>query len=162
MNASLTHTFWVQQSPDEAFAAINNVRGWWSGNLDGSTDRLGAEFSYEVPGLHYSAFRITEFVPAEKVSWLVTDSRLTFVADEEEWTGTTVVFDLFERDGGTQVTFTHEGLVPQYECFDVCNQAWSGYITGSLRNLIVTGAGEPNSIEGEEALAQMQATASES
>ena len=35
-------------------------------------------------------------------------------------------------------------------------------VTGSLRNLIATGSGEPNSIEGDEALAQMQATASES
>lgn len=161
MNTSLTHTFWVEQSPDEAFAAINNVRGWWSGNLEGSTDHLGAEFSYDVPGLHFSAHRITQFVPGQRVSWLVTDSRLTFVADEQEWTGTTVVFDLAARDGGTQVTFTHEGLVPQFECFDVCNQAWGGYITGSLRNLIATGVGQPNSIEGEEALEQMQATALE-
>ena len=39
-------SFLVDQSPAEAFAAITNVRGWWSGEIEGSTDRLGAEFSY--------------------------------------------------------------------------------------------------------------------
>lgn len=36
--------FTVDQSPDEVFAAINNDRRWWSGEIDGSTDKPGAEF----------------------------------------------------------------------------------------------------------------------
>jgi hypothetical protein len=39
-------TFTVDQSPAEAFAAVNNVRRWWSGQIDGSTDKLGGEFTY--------------------------------------------------------------------------------------------------------------------
>lgn len=157
MTQSLTTSFTVDRTPAEAFAAINNVRGWWSGEIEGRTDAPGAEFTYTVPEMHFSKFRITEFVPGQRVAWLVLDSHLSFIADKEEWTGTTVVFDIAERDGRTHVQFTHEGLRPQDECFEVCERAWGEYIDGSLRTLIETGAGQPNSFEGEEALAAVRA-----
>ncbi len=31
----------VDQTPEAAFAAINNVRGWWSGEIEGATAKLG-------------------------------------------------------------------------------------------------------------------------
>jgi len=33
----LTTAFTVDETPEAAFAAINNVRGWWSGDIDGAT-----------------------------------------------------------------------------------------------------------------------------
>jgi hypothetical protein len=145
--SDLTYTFTVRQSPAEAFAAICDPRAWWSGQVEGRTDELGADWSYEVPDLHFSAFRITELVPDRSVAWLVTQARLTFTEDEEEWTVTTVRFDVSATHAGTRVRFTHEGLVPGVECYDVCRVAWGEYITGSLRSLIETGAGRPNSYE---------------
>jgi hypothetical protein len=35
-------------------------------------------------------------------------------------------------------------LVPEYECYEVCNDAWTGYIKNSLYKLITSGKGEPN------------------
>jgi hypothetical protein len=43
---SFTTTISVDQTPNEAFAAVNNVRGWWSGEIEDATDKLGAEFTY--------------------------------------------------------------------------------------------------------------------
>lgn len=159
MNSSLTTIFAVDQAPEQVFAAITNVRGWWSGEIDGSTDTLGAEFTYCVPDVHFSKFRIMELVPAKKVAWLVLDSYLSFTEDKEEWTGTTVVFDIVEQDGRTHVRFTHEGLVPDHQCYDACSTAWGVYVNESLRSLINTGAGQPNSFQGEAALEVVRAKA---
>lgn len=141
---NFTATFTVDQTPDQAFAAINNVRGWWSGDITGSTDKLGAEFTYRYKDVHYSKHKITEFIPGRKIVWLVLDSHLSFVEDKTEWNGTTITFEISEKGGQTEVRFTHLGLVPDIECFNGCSNAWNSCINSSLRNLITTGKGQPN------------------
>lgn len=158
MDRSLTTSFTVGRSPEEVFAAVTDVRAWWSGRIEGDTATPGAEFTYTVPDVHFSRFRITEQVPYRRVAWLVLDSALSFVADPQEWTGTTVAFDITPTDGGTRLVFTHEGLAPDHECYDVCSNAWGQYVGGSLRALIEGGAGRPNSFEGEQALAATRGT----
>jgi hypothetical protein len=39
-----TTTFTVDQTPEEVFRAVANVRRWWSEEITGDTDKLGAEF----------------------------------------------------------------------------------------------------------------------
>jgi hypothetical protein len=139
-----TVAFTVDQTPEEAFAAINNVRGWWSGEIEGGTDKLGDEFTYRYEDVHRSKQKITELVPGKRVVWHVLDGYLDFVKDKTEWTGTDITFDISKKGDKTEVRFTHVGLVPAYECFDSCSNAWGFYINGSLRSLITTGKGEPN------------------
>ena len=141
---SFTSTFSVDQDPTAVFAAINDVRGWWSGDIDGETDKLGDEFSYRYEDVHYSKQRITEMVPDQRVVWLVLDSNLSFVEDKTEWNGTVISFDISRQDGHTEVCFTHHGLIPEYECYEACSGAWSFYMKESLRSFITTGRGEPN------------------
>ena len=144
---NLTFTIMVDQTPEEAFAAINNVREWWSGELEGNTDKLGDEWTYRYKDIHYSRQRITELVPGKKVVWRVLDSYLNFVEDKKEWNGTEITFDIARKGGQTEVRFSHLGLSPEVECFDGCSSAWGFYINTSLRNLIATGKGEPNKQE---------------
>ena len=141
---SFTAAFTVDQSPNEVFAAINNVRGWWSGDIEGSTDQLGAKWTYRYRDVHYSHQEITELIPGQRVAWHVLDGFLSFTEDKTEWTGTDITFDISEKDDKTEVRFTHVGLVPDFECFDNCSNAWGFYINGSLKELITTGKGEPN------------------
>jgi uncharacterized protein YndB with AHSA1/START domain len=137
-------SFTVAQSPKEVFDAITNVRGWWSEALEGASKEAGDEFVYRYKGLHYSKHRVTEVVPNKKVVWLTTDSKLNFEGHEGEWTGTSVIFDVSEREGETVVEFSHKGLVPQLACHDACTGAWGHYIQ-SLQSLIATGSGDPDS-----------------
>jgi hypothetical protein len=138
-----TTTFTVDQTPEEAFEAITNVRGWWSGEIDGPTDELGGEFSYRYRDIHYSKQRVTELVPGKRVAWLVLDSSLEFVEDKREWNGTSVSFDIGRKGDKTEVRFTHIGLVPASECYGACSRAWSSIIRESLRTLITTAKGQP-------------------
>lgn len=142
---SYSTSFTVEQTPSEAFDAVNNPRAWWSTDIEGTTDQEGQEFVFEVPGVHYSKIRLTELVPGELVVWKVVEATISFVADKDEWTGTEIRFEISETDGGTEVRFTHDGLVPDFECYDACSNAWGLYAGGSLRNLITTGTGNPGS-----------------
>jgi len=141
---SLTISFTVSQTPQEVFAAINDVRAWWSGDIEGNTDQLGDEWTYRYEDIHYSKQKITELIPGRKVVWLVQDSFLSFVKDSAEWNGTEIIFDVSAKGNETEVRFTHRGLVRAYECFGDCSNAWGFYISGSLRNLITEGEGHPN------------------
>ncbi len=142
-----TIAFAVDQTPEEVFDAINNVRGWWTGEIEGDTDRLGAEFTYRYEDVHRSTHKITEFVPGKKVVWHTTDSRLNFVKDKAEWKGTDIVFDITRKDDKTELRFTHVGLVPAFECYGDCSGAWGYYINDSLRSLITTGKEQSNQQE---------------
>jgi hypothetical protein len=141
---NITTTFSVDQTPKEAFDAINNVRGWWSGEIEGSTDKLGDEFTYRYQDLHYSKQKIIELIPGKKVVWLVLDSTLNFVEDKSEWNGTKIIFEISKKGNKTEVRFTHAGLVPKHECYNACSDAWGFYINDSLRSLITKGKGQPN------------------
>ncbi|MFI7211557.1 SRPBCC domain-containing protein [Micromonospora maritima] len=138
---SYATSFTVNQSPDEVYAAIADVARWWTGKVVGLGSRVGDEFTYVYPDLHYSRQRVTNLVPGERVVWRVVDSKLAFVGDPSEWTGTDISFDIAEQGGQTIVRFAHEGLVPRFECYDNCSNAWSFFINGSLRRLITTGEG---------------------
>jgi hypothetical protein len=136
-------TFLVDQSLEEVFDAINNVRGWWSEEIDGSTDKLGAEFKFHYKDFHRSTQKITEFVPGKKVVWHVSEAKLNFVKNKTEWAGTDVVFEINRKGKKTELRFTHVGLVPAFECYGDCSGAWGLYINDSLRSLITKGKGQP-------------------
>ena len=144
MTDNLTIEFTADCTPDEAYAAILNVRGWWSGQIDGPTDALGAEFTYRYQDIHRSTQQITALEPGRRVAWHVVDAYLKFVEDKEEWTGTDITFEISKAAAGTQVRFTHVGLAPDVECFDQCSSAWRFYIATSLPALIRDRAGRPN------------------
>ena len=143
-NQNFTTTFSVDQTPEEVFKAINHVRGWWSEEIEGGTDKLGDEFTYHYKDVHHCKMKITEVIPGKKVVWRVLDNYFNFTKDKSEWKDTEISFEISRKGNKTEVRFAHLGLVPEYERFDVCSNAWSSYINGSLRSLITTGEGKSN------------------
>ena len=135
-NQNYTTTILVDRTPEKSFSAINNVRGWWSGEIEGSTDKLGAEWTYHYEDVHRYKWKVTELIPGKKIVWLVLDNYFNFTKDKREWKGTKVSFEISKKGNQTEIRFTHLGLVPQYACFNVCSSAQSSYINGSLCSLI--------------------------
>ena len=145
---SYTSTILVDNSPTEAFNAIKNFRAWWSDDIEGETDKLNEMFFYHYKNVHLCRLKLIEMVPDKKLVYLVVANEFNFTKDKTEWINTQLVFDISREGNQTKVRFTHVGLVPEYECYAVCNDAWTSYIQGSLKNLITQGRGNPNPKEG--------------
>jgi hypothetical protein len=143
-NKSYTATIVVEKDPQTAFNAIKNFRAWWSEEIEGETDKLNATFVYHYKDVHICKLKLVEEIPGKKLVYEVLDNQFNFVDDKTEWIGTKLIFDIAAEGDKTKVKFTHEGLVPQYEFYKVCNDAWSNYINNSLYKLITTGKGQPN------------------
>jgi hypothetical protein len=144
-----TASILVNQDQATAFNAIKDFRSWWSEQIEGNTDQLNEIFFYHYKDIHLCKIKLIELVPDKKLVYQVVDNQFNFTKDKTEWIGTKLIFDITSEGNKTKIQFTHEGLVPDYECYNVCFDAWNGYIKKSLYNRITTGKGEPNPLEGE-------------
>jgi hypothetical protein len=136
---SFTATIEVAQTPGHVFNCITEVSKWWSKDFEGSSTKLDDEFIIHHPGSHYSKQRLVEVIPGEKMVWLVTDSTLNWLANKHEWTNTRMIFEITAKGDKTIVHYTHEGLVPEKECYAMCMQGWSMVIKDWLVNFISNG-----------------------
>lgn len=136
-NQDFTTTLLVDRPPAEVFTTLLDVRAWWSGLFDesfeGSSEKVGEEFRFRAGGgAHYTKQKLVELLPNKRVVWLVTESNLSFVDKTDEWTGTKIGFELAEEGNKTKIVFTHQGLVPSFECYEACAPAWTQYIQERL------------------------------
>jgi uncharacterized protein YndB with AHSA1/START domain len=139
-----TTTILVDQTPQQVFKAITDPRAWWSEEIEGSTDKLNDEFDYHFEDVHRCKMKLIEVVPDKKLVWLVLENYFKFTQDKSEWTGDKIIFEITPNNNKTQLRVTQEGLVPEKECFEICQGAWTTYIQKSMYNLITTGKGNPN------------------
>ena len=128
-------------SAGDAVKMISNIPGWWGVSFSGSAEKQGDKFKIGMPQDAYIDYTVTESIPGRRVVWLATDSYLPWYADKTEWTNTRLIFDLKETNGETEVTFTHEGLTPEVECYKDCEQGWTHWIKTSLFSYLTTGKG---------------------
>lgn len=143
-----TTSILVNKNALHAFNCIKNFRAWWSEEIAGETDQLNETFLYHYKDVHLCKLKLVELVAGKKLVYLVVDNAFNFVSNKLEWVNSKLVFDILTEGDKTKIVFTHQGLVPENECYNVCNDAWTSYIQGSLKNFIETGKGKPNGKEG--------------
>lgn len=137
-NSSIT----AKISANDALKKISNIPDWWGVTFSGSAEKQNDKFVIRMGGDSFFNFTVTELIPGKRAVWLVTDCNMPWYSDKTEWTNTKLIFDLSEKNGETTVTFTHEGLTPDVECYKDCNPGWTHWIQKSLFSYFTTGKGE--------------------
>ncbi len=136
----ITATIEVAQSAKEVFHAISDVTNWWSKDFEGSSSKLNDEFTIQHPNQHYSKQKLIQVMPYKKIEWLVTDSTLYWLEkDKQEWTNTKMIFEINDTGDKTVLQFTHEGLVPEMECYAMCEKGWTMIIKEWLFHFLRVG-----------------------
>ena len=130
---SFSYSFQTHHSAGDVFKTLLDVRSWWVGlfgeTIKGVSKQLNDEFTFAAGnGAHFTRQKLIELEPNKSISWLVSESNLNFAKKTDEWTGTKIRFDISKESGKTTVIFTHEGLVPKFECYDGCAGAWTQYL----------------------------------
>lgn len=121
-------TISISSPPGETFRKITEVPNWWTTDFEGKAAQVGDEFIIHHPGAHYAKHRVIVSEPGTKLVWLVTESKLDWLKNREEWTNTKMIFEL--KTG--ELHFTHEGLTPDKESYERCSQGWKEVILEKL------------------------------
>ncbi len=131
-------TIEVAKSPHDVFNHLTDVSKWWGfKDYQGNCSKLNHEFTIRHSDVHYSKQKLVEVIPDKKIVWLVTESKLNWLEkDKNEWTNTKMIFEITTKGDKTIIHFTHEGLVPEQECYIKCEQGWTMVIKDWLFNFI--------------------------
>lgn len=140
-------SFSANISADVAIKKICNIPVWWGITFSGSAEKENDKFIVKMGGDSFFNFTVTELIPNERTVWYVEDCNMPWYTDKKEWAGTKLIFDLSENDGEITVTFTHEGLTPEIECYKDCQTGWTHWIQRSLLSYLTTGKGDFNKPE---------------
>lgn len=135
---SYTTTIEVQQTTKEVFDCIKDISKWWGGkDFTGNFE----EFTIYHVGAHFSKQKLIELIPDKKIVWHITESTLHWLEkNKHEWKNTKLMFEIIDKEYKTELRFTHEGLVPQLECYTRCaGEGWSLVINGRLFKFITEG-----------------------
>jgi len=134
---AIRHNVTVKVEPEKVFNAITTQQGlerWWAKQ---TTARPEVGFvNVFTFGKFRNEMKVSKLIPNKKVEWECINSI-------EEWIGTTISFDLEEKDGRTILRFSHSGWRAVTDTFAGCNYDWALFMK-SLKSLCETGAGTPS------------------
>ena len=139
-NQDFQYSLTTSKKQNEVFAYLLNPKNWWVGlfgeTIEGNSKDINDEFSFRAgDGVHYSNQKLVELDTDKKINWLVTESNLSFLKNTNEWAGTKIRFDIEQESNRTKITFTHQGLIPQIECYGSCSSAWTQYLQNLKEHL---------------------------
>ena len=139
-NQNFQYSFTSSKNTAIVFAHLINPKNWWVGlfgeTIEGKSESINDEFSFRAgDGVHYSNQKLTELIEDKKIVWLVTESNLSFLKNNDEWARTKICFNIEKVGDKTKITFTHDGLTPQIECYSNCTNAWTQYLQNLQEHL---------------------------
>lgn len=135
--ADIKHYVIIKVGPEKIYEAVTTQDGlanWWAKQTTAKPEPGFVNvFTF---GKIRNEMKVTKLVPNTKVEWECIQSI-------DEWVGTTISFDLEEKDGRTILRFAHSGWKAVTDTFAECNYNWALFMK-SLKSLCETGTGTPS------------------
>ena len=139
MAGPLMHTVSIDADANKIYEALSTTKGlasFWTADSH-AEPKVGtvARFGFHGPVLE---MKVDQLEPGKRVRWSTHGGI-------PEWNGTTVTWDIkAAKDGGHEVTFSHEGWPAELPAKDLAsvNYTW-GRIVGRLKKYAETGKPEP-------------------
>jgi len=132
----ICHQVGIQASLDTVFQALTTIEGlskWWTGDTRGDASLDGViEFWFSD---HCVEAKVIELLASKKVAWQL-------LTKTGEWVGTTITFELSEKDGRTFVDFKHADWQQATPLYSHCNTKWAVFLL-SLKDYLEIGRGRP-------------------
>lgn len=124
---SYTKTLTVAATPDQVYAALTDpdqVTSWWKATSTTGSGYTGGQLQITFgTEPQPTVLRVLATHRPNLVIWEVTASPLV-----PDWKGTQPTFSMVEVDNGCRLNFTHHGLAPVLECFEMCNIDWGQFL----------------------------------
>lgn len=129
----------VKSSAAKVLEALSTkIEDWW-GDQDKPAQQLGDIFTISW-GEPWYQFKVVEYIPNKKVVWECIDSN-QIIGDlegvQKEWVGTQLKWTINTvNENEIELHFKHEGLVPEFICYDVCSNTWDSFIAVNLKEYL--------------------------
>jgi len=134
----------VSAKPEFVYNAITKeIDKWWT-ELSNKALQVGEQLTVKFEKTTSWVMTVSEASPNQSLAWKVTEANhdLENISKKDEWKGTSIKWKIEKNGSGSKITFTHEGLFPALECYEICEGGWD-YFLGSLKNYLETGKGNP-------------------
>jgi uncharacterized protein YndB with AHSA1/START domain len=134
---AIRHKLVIKASPEKVYNAITTQEGiesWWCKQTTAKPE-LGFVNIFTF-GPYRNEMKVTALVPGKNVQWECINSI-------DEWIGTTISFELEEKNGNTILRFSQAGWRAVTDTFAACNYDWALFMK-SLKSQCETGTGEPH------------------
>lgn len=138
-------------SPEACFEAIaKRMSKWWTKTTEGELNKVGDRVKVVFPpDFGHWTFEARRMEPGVGIEMVCIDAHHRVEgqpeAIDQEWLGTTVVWQFTTVGSKTRVTLTHRGLTPQLNCWGICLDGWNYFFKRSLGDFL---AGKPASPHG--------------
>jgi uncharacterized protein YndB with AHSA1/START domain len=127
----------IKANPESIYNVLTTqegLAGWWAKQTTARPE-VGFVNIFSF-GDFRNEMKVTQLLPNKKVVW-------ECITSIEEWVGTSLIFDLEEKDGQTLLRFTHSGWNEVTDVFAGCTYDWARFMA-SLKSLCETGKGTPS------------------
>ena len=135
-------TFHISSKREKVISAlthITQIQKWWTEDASGRNGK--GIFRWKDRGWTVE-MTIHKSKSNQIVRWICTKSNMQ---DTNAWEGSTVSFELNDKESGTTINFKHSDYKSS-PCYEVCNAGWNFVIGKSLKSYLESGKGLPYTI----------------